>query len=391
MHVTAPDFLALDTIKWCHANNTAIIATWHSNLPEYTEHYRHLGLNLWLKPIMHSYFRSFYARVPHTYAPQQAVVELMRTAGYENASTRNELRVWGRGVNTSNFTPAKRSCRWRSSLGIADTDVVLLWVGRCVPEKSPQVWISVMRALQQMYSHVRGVVVGRGAFYDEMVAIPGVTGLGWLNVDQLSAAYANADVLLFPSRVETFGNVTLEAMASGCPCVVDAECSGHLIKDGANGFAVVTGAPGAKEDASAYLDAVKALVENDELRRTFSEANREIAERVYGLEAVNARMIDNYREAIAESRVESGRRKFSLHETPAMVLWSYIAIFFAALTCILMTPEKGLFKNNARGLRLLMVVKGIKLAILGALLVLLDSFVHLTAVVQHFQAAAKLV
>eukprot|EP00937_MAST-01D_sp_MAST-1D-sp2_P001464 g1464.t1 len=385
VHVTAPDFAALDVIKWCHANNTAIVATWHSNFPEYTEHYKFMGLNVWLKPILHSYFRAFYARVPITYAPQIAVVRLMRKAGYENAATKNELSVWGRGVDVDMYTPTKRSCRYRSSLGVGDDDVAVLWVGRCVPEKSPEIWMATMAALQRRFTNVKGVVVGRGAHYDEMVEMPNVTGLGWIDVDALSVAYANADVLLFPSRVETFGNVTLEAMSCGTVCVVDRSCSGHLVHDGENGF-TVEGA-----DVDEYIRATSRLIEDHTLRSTFSARNAALARSKYEVDVVNACMIDNYRNAIADARRPPAEKEhaFVATETLEMQWWNFWAYVFAGICCNIFTPEDGLFSTKSvRGLRLLIIAKGIKVFLLGVLILVLDYFVNIWALANHVMVSS---
>jgi glycosyltransferase involved in cell wall biosynthesis len=98
--------------------------------------------------------------------------------------------------------------------------VCLIWVGRLVPEKRPDIWRDVYLALLAEGFPVKGLVVGVGPCQVMFDACPGVTVAGWLNGVDLAEAYASADLLLFPSDVETFGNVTLEALGSGIPAVV---------------------------------------------------------------------------------------------------------------------------------------------------------------------------
>ena len=94
-------------------------------------------------------------------------------------------------------------------------------MGRLVPEKRPDIWLNTVKRLQQEGLPVKAMVVGNGTYEKTLSQIKNVTCCGWLFGPALGEAYASADVLLFPSSVETFGNVTLEALASGCPCVVE--------------------------------------------------------------------------------------------------------------------------------------------------------------------------
>ena len=101
------------------------------------------------------------------------------------------------------------------------TDVVVLFVGRLVPEKRPDIFADVVKRLAAEGRGLRfkALVVGAGPYQDEMKALPNTTCLGWVGGAELAVAYASSDIFLFPSSVETFGNVTLEAAASGlAPC-----------------------------------------------------------------------------------------------------------------------------------------------------------------------------
>ena len=97
-------------------------------------------------------------------------------------------------------------------------------------------FIKIITPTMQSGYPVKALVVGSGTFERTMSALRHVSCCGWLSGTALGEAYASSDILLFPSDVETFGNVTLEALSSGCPAVVEAECSGHLVDNEVNGF-----------------------------------------------------------------------------------------------------------------------------------------------------------
>lgn len=132
-----------------------------------------------------------------------------------NYDTATELREWGRGIDLKLFSPERRSKEFRLSKGITDTDIVVLWVGRLVPEKRVDIWINTIKRLQSEGLPVHAMVVGNGTFEKALASIGRVSFCGWLSGTALAEAYASSDILLFPSDVETFGNVTLEALASG--------------------------------------------------------------------------------------------------------------------------------------------------------------------------------
>lgn len=129
-------------------------------------------------------------------------------------------------------------------------------------------------------------VVGRGEWHSEMSAIDNVVGFGWKNSSELSVLYANADILVFPSKVETFGNVTLEAMSSGISCVVDKTCSSHLVNHGVNGYCA--------SSESEFIQFTEKLIAEDETRKTMGVKGREIAVKRYKLKDVMKSMVQNY-------------------------------------------------------------------------------------------------
>lgn len=134
------------------------MATWHSNIPDYLDHYGYVQRTA-LKGIVQKIFQSMYAYCTWTFVPQPNLIAKMQKEGYENPETKNKLRVWGRGVDTEAFVPSKRSSEFRASHGVGEDDVVVLWVGRCVTEKEPQVFVAVMKEMVKKYPNkVKGWV-----------------------------------------------------------------------------------------------------------------------------------------------------------------------------------------------------------------------------------------
>lgn len=297
-HITVPDCTSLHVIQYARSKEIPMMGTFHSNIPEYMDHYPGLS---WLKHILGAFFRHQYNYLQALYVPTPFIQRhLINSYQLDRATA---MRVWGRGVDIDKFNPAYRSLPYRRSLGIGDDTPIVLWVGRLVPEKRPDIFANVVRRL-----HIRGVnfhalVVGAGPSEAEIKSLPNTTFAGWMNADKLSTVYASSDIFLFPSAVETFGNVTLEAASSGLPVIVEAGCSGHLVHDGENGFT----APADDEDA--FFEATLTLVEDKQLREEFSACGREMALSMEKTVVVR-QMIDNYSRVTEQFYTEySGRHE----------------------------------------------------------------------------------
>ncbi len=149
-----------------------------------------------------------------------------------------EIKLWTRGVELDRFGPDHRSETWREARGFAPADVVVAFIGRLVWEKGLDVYAEVISGLQARGLPARALVVGEGPAQEALRGRLDATAVftGHLEGGELSTAYASADLFLFPSETETFGNVTLEALASGLPVVAaDAAGSRMLVNDGVTG------------------------------------------------------------------------------------------------------------------------------------------------------------
>lgn len=255
---------------------SALQAALHLKLPvcsdfrtkfhSYTQHYR-IG---WLrKPIM-GYLRKFHNRTLRTMVPTDALRAELAAEGFER------LEVVARGVDTRQFDPARRSEQLRAQWGADDETLVVACVGRLAREKNLALLVDAFGAIERRVPNARLLLVGAGPIEDELRAVcPGAVFAGRRHGEELAAHYACADLFLFPSLTETFGNVTIEAMASGLP-VVAFDCAGaaQIITDGEHGVRVPLG------DARAFVAAALALAFDPARRERLGRGARERALRL---------------------------------------------------------------------------------------------------------------
>ena len=252
-HIATPDLLGYHALRRAQATDTPVVASYHTHFSSYLKYYR-LGL---LETPVWSYLRSFYNQCRQVYVPTHAMAEVLRGHGIAS-----DLRLWPRGVNTTRFNPDRRSAEWRRAHGMGDDEAVVAFVSRLVWEKGLDVYADVIDRLERQDVPHHSLVVGDGPAREDLEdRLPNTTFTGFLDGIELAQAYASSDVFLFPSDTETFGNVTLEAMASGLPTVcADAAGSRDLVDDGTTGRLCPPG------DVEAFAEAVHTLTV-DEARR----------------------------------------------------------------------------------------------------------------------------
>ena len=307
-HVATPDLLGRSARKLARRWGVPLVASYHTHFSSYLKYYR-LGL---LEGALWAYLRRFYRPCRHVYVPSPSMAEVLRHRGVSSG-----LRLWQRGVDTARFSPERRSLDWRHAYGIGDDEVVVTFVSRLVREKGLDVFADVIEGLRARGVPHRCLVVGDGPARAEMKArLPRAIFTGHLEDDALAHAYASADVFLFPSDTETFGNVTLEAMASGLPTVcADATGSSTLVEDDRTGLLAPSGNPGA------FLDATTRLVTQTRLRRRMGRAAHQRAQR-FDWHAILSRMAGYYDEILNPHRVHASEHVAgdgALRGEPALV------------------------------------------------------------------------
>ncbi len=200
----------------------------HTNFHSYSRHY---GIG-WLRKPISGYLRRFHNKSQATIVPTASMRDGLDGHGYLN------LRVVPRGVDTGLFTPRRRSNVLRNQWGVTPEQPVALYVGRLAPEKNLPVVIKAYDAMRNAVPDTRLVLVGDGPERPALEARhPDVVFAGMQTGEALAEHYASADIFLFPSTTETFGNVTVEALASGLAvCAYDYAAAAEYIRDGKNGL-----------------------------------------------------------------------------------------------------------------------------------------------------------
>jgi phosphatidylinositol alpha 1,6-mannosyltransferase len=280
-HVSIPEFLGHRAVTLAHKWNKPVVASVHTRFETYPRYYGFA----FLEPFVEAGLRRFYRRCDAIFAPSESMAQVLREQRMSY-----DVGIWSRGVDTDIFSPARRDLQWRRSLGIADDEPVVAFIGRIVMEKGLDVFAEAMDVLHRRGTKARMLIIGEGParpwFEGRLPA--GAVFTGFQRGEDLARAIASADMLLNPSVTETFGNVTLEAMACGLP-VIAARATGSLslVEDNVTGRLI---RPGANE---AFAQALRFYCENDDARAAAGAAGRAVSER-YSWDTVNAALVEGY-------------------------------------------------------------------------------------------------
>jgi UDP-2,3-diacylglucosamine pyrophosphatase LpxH/glycosyltransferase involved in cell wall biosynthesis len=256
VYVATESPLGVSALKAARALRIPVAAGFHTNFQDYMEHYRMSAL----QPLAMAYLRRFHRRADCTLAPSSDIAERLSKEGFSN------VHQLGRGVDIGLFAPEKRCATLRASWGARPGAPVAVIVGRVAPEKNLELAMAAFDRMRMAVPDTRCLVVGDGPVRERLQRDhPWVIFAGMRTGEDLAAHYASADVLIFPSETETFGNVLLEGMASGLATVsYDYAAAGLHVRHGDNGLKA------RKSDADAFLRlAVDALSikPDDPLRR----------------------------------------------------------------------------------------------------------------------------
>lgn len=210
IHIATPFSVGLTGLKYGRESNIPITCSYHTDFPAYLRHY-----NIsFLEGALWKYFQWFHSFGSMNFAPSKETIRQLQENGIQN------LEIWGRGIETDLFSPESRSLELRNQY-CREEEILLLYVGRLAPEKELDILMEAAEYLNRKHIKFKLLLVGDGPSRRilEGKKVPNVLFAGYRSGEELRTLYATADIFVFPSSTETYGNVILEAMASGLPVV----------------------------------------------------------------------------------------------------------------------------------------------------------------------------
>ena len=286
IHISSPDIAAHRAITWARRRGIATVASVHTRFETYLAYY-HLQF---LEPALRAAMRRLYRRCDAILVPAESTAAVLRA----QHMSRN-IHIWSRGVDREQFNPGRRDRDWRRSLGIADHELAIVFLGRLVVEKGLEEFATTLDLLIERGVPHHALIIGEGParawFQDRM---PEGVFVGHLVGNDLARALASGDVFLNPSVTEAFGNVTLEAMACGLPVVAAAATGAtNLVVDGTTGILCDPG------DTEAFADALETYAKDRDMLHRHGQAGIANAS-TRDWDEINSVVLDVYKRVIAK-------------------------------------------------------------------------------------------
>jgi glycosyltransferase involved in cell wall biosynthesis len=292
VHLADPVVLGATGLAAARFLKKPLVSSYHTNLAMYCQHFRfaHLTEPMW------QYTRFIHNQCSLTFCPSPSTARMLHLRGFRH------LRVWPRGIDTTLFRPLRRSgelrASWLEEQKQPENTVVLLYVGRLSWEKNLRLLVQAYRGMDHRSCHL--VIVGDGPARSEMkqelTGLP-VTFTGYLRNEELARAYASADLFAFPSCTETFGQVVLEAMASGLPIVgLFSEGVCDLVTHGCTGLLDIQ-RPREEEQVASYREQLMYLAHDHASRHTMGRLAQAAAQRYSWFQAMDC-LVQGYREVV---------------------------------------------------------------------------------------------
>ena len=292
VHVSSPDSAGHSAVRWAQRHNIPVLGSVHTRFETYPRYYN----MAFLEPVLEAILRRLYRKCDAIVAPSDSMAQVLREQRMSY-----DVGIWSRGVDKHIFNPGMRDMDWRRSLGLQDDVPVIGFLGRLVMEKGLDVFSdSIDRLVRRQVPH-QVLVVGEGparGWFESR--LPNAVFAGFQGGADLGRAVASMDLFFNPSITETFGNVTLEAMACGVP-VVAARATGSesLVEHNVTGQLV---RPGATVE---FADALQAYCGNPELRGVHGQAGLKRSEK-YSWDRINRGLAETYIRLIRQRQAGSG-------------------------------------------------------------------------------------
>ncbi len=288
VQISSPDVVGHSAVRWARRHKIPVLASVHTRFETYPRYYN----MAFLEPPLEAMLRRLYRRCDAIVAPSDSMAQVLREQRMSY-----DVGIWSRGVDRDIFDKSKRDMTWRRDLGIAEDDPVIGFTGRLVMEKGLDVYSDTIDRLTRRKVKHKVLIVGDGparGWFEER--LPDAIFVGFQTGPDLGRAVASMDVFFNPSITETFGNVTLEAMACAVP-VVAARATGSqsLVEHGVSGKLV---RPGATQD---FTDALQIYCDYPQLREEHGAAGERRAEK-FSWDRINAELADTYMRLVRQRK-----------------------------------------------------------------------------------------
>lgn len=251
VHVVTEGPLGASAVAAARALGIPVTSSFHTNFHAYTSHYGFAPL----RRVALGWLRRVHNRTLQTFAPTTDLCDELRALGFRN------LALLSRGIDTTHFSPDRRSAELRASWGAGPDDPVVLHVGRMAPEKNYPLLLRAFAAMRAAHPRLRCILAGEGPLRTQLQRQhPEHTFVGFFSRDEIGRYFASADIYVHASLTETFGNVLTEAMASGLAVAAfDYAAARQFLRHGHNGLSVPRDAPDALIAAAVALATTPAL------------------------------------------------------------------------------------------------------------------------------------
>lgn len=280
VHISSPDRVARQAVKWARKRNLPVLCSVHTRFETYFRYYN----MSFAEPLVEAWLRRLYRKCDALVAPSESFAQVLR-----EQRMNYDIDIWSRGVDREIFNPQRRDLEWRRSQGLTDELPVIGFLGRLVMEKGLDVFSDTIDQLNRRQVPHQVMVIGEGparGWFESR--LPHARFVGFQGGADLGRAVAAMDVLFNPSVTETFGNVTLEAMACGLP-VVAAKATGSqsLVEDKMSGRLILPGA------INQFADVLQIYCTDKDLRLKHGSVG-ELRSLEYSWDAINQTVADTY-------------------------------------------------------------------------------------------------
>jgi phosphatidylinositol alpha 1,6-mannosyltransferase len=280
VHISSPDRVSRQAAKWARDRKLPVLCSVHTRFETYFRYYN----MSFVEPLVEAWLRKLYRKCDALVAPSESFAQVLR-----EQRMNYDIDIWSRGVDREIFNSGRRDMAWRRAQGLQDDLPVIGFLGRLVMEKGLDVFSDAIDALNRRKVPHQVMVIGEGparGWFESR--LPGAAFVGFQGGADLGRAVASMDMLFNPSVTETFGNVTLEAMACAMP-VIAAKATGSqsLVEDKVSGRLITPGA------IAQFADALQAYCADPKLRTTHGQAGEERSLE-YSWDAINQTVADTY-------------------------------------------------------------------------------------------------